>query len=110
MVSVSGISISGINAGNYTFNTTASTTANITARAITITADAKFKCLGSPDPALTAQVTYGTVVNGDVATGALTRVAGETAGTYAINKGTYTYGSNYNEYYAPVSRSPSIQQ
>jgi hypothetical protein len=37
-VSVSGISISGLDAGNYTFNTTASTTADITARALTITA------------------------------------------------------------------------
>src|SRR4029077_110914 len=37
-VSVSGISISGTDAGNYSFNTTASTTANITARTLTITA------------------------------------------------------------------------
>jgi hypothetical protein len=37
-VSVSGISIGGTDAGNYTFNTTASTTADITARALTITA------------------------------------------------------------------------
>src|SRR5213078_3886838 len=37
-VTVSGISISGTDAGNYTFNTTAATTANITARALTITA------------------------------------------------------------------------
>ena len=37
-VSVSGISISGTDAGNYTFNTTASTTANITAFALTVTA------------------------------------------------------------------------
>src|SRR3989442_1439395 len=34
-VSVSGISISGTDAGNYTFNTTASTTADITARPLT---------------------------------------------------------------------------
>jgi len=34
-VSVSGITISGADAGNYTFNTTASTTANITPLAIT---------------------------------------------------------------------------
>src|SRR4029077_16821087 len=42
-VSVTGISISGTDAANYTFNTTASTTANITTRALTIsaTADAK---------------------------------------------------------------------
>src|SRR5207253_9583171 len=37
-VSVSGISISGTDAGNYTFNTTALTSADITPRALTITA------------------------------------------------------------------------
>src|SRR5207237_1405705 len=37
-VSVNGISISGTDAGNYTFNTTASTTADITARALTVSA------------------------------------------------------------------------
>jgi hypothetical protein len=37
-VSVSGISVSGTDAGNYTFNTTASTPANITTRALTVSA------------------------------------------------------------------------
>ncbi|MEI8140955.1 MAG: YDG domain-containing protein, partial [bacterium] len=37
-VSVSGIAVTGTDAGNYTFNTTASTTANITAKALTVTA------------------------------------------------------------------------
>src|SRR5207302_346462 len=37
-VSVTGISISGADATNYTFNTTASTTANITARALIVSA------------------------------------------------------------------------
>src|SRR5262245_32185771 len=37
-VSVSGISLSGADAANYTFNTTASTTADITARALTVSA------------------------------------------------------------------------
>ena len=37
-VTVSGITISGTDAGNYTFNTTATTTADITARALTVTA------------------------------------------------------------------------
>src|SRR5205807_18151 len=37
-VSVSGISISGTDAGNYTVNPTASTTANITKRALTVSA------------------------------------------------------------------------
>ena len=35
-VSVSGISITGTDAGNYTFNTTASTTADITREALTV--------------------------------------------------------------------------
>ncbi len=38
VVSVTGISISGADIGNYTFNTTASATANITARPLAITA------------------------------------------------------------------------
>src|SRR5262249_16382126 len=37
-VSVTGISIAGADAGNYTFNTTASTSADITARALTVSA------------------------------------------------------------------------
>ena len=43
LVSVSGISISGADADNYTFNTTASTTANITARPLAVTANASDK-------------------------------------------------------------------
>src|SRR5207302_2197894 len=42
-VSVSGISISGTDAGNYSVNTTTSTTADITARALTVTATGQNK-------------------------------------------------------------------
>ena len=42
-ISVSGISLSGTDAGNYTFNTSATTTANITAAPLTITANAAAK-------------------------------------------------------------------
>ena len=42
-VSVSGINVTGTDAGNYTFNTTASTTANITKRDLTVTATAANK-------------------------------------------------------------------
>jgi hypothetical protein len=38
MVSVSGITVTGADAGNYTFNTTATTTADITARPLTVSA------------------------------------------------------------------------
>ena len=94
-----------ISQGSYTYGsnyaeTYAGTVLTITARAITITADAKTKVYGDADPALTAQVTSGTIVNGDAATGSLVRATGENAGSYAITKGTYTYGSNYAETYA----------
>jgi len=48
-VNVSGISITGTDAGNYTFNSTASTTAGITARPLTVTATGVTKVYdGSP--------------------------------------------------------------
>ena len=94
---------------NYNITNTPSAL-TISARPITITADAKFKCFESLDPALTAQVTAGTIVFGNLATGSLVRAAGETAGTYLISKGTYTYGSNYAETYIAANFviNPSI--
>jgi hypothetical protein len=69
----------------------------ITPRDLTVTADAKSKIYGNSDPALT--YTHGALYNGDtnsVFTGALTRAAGENAGTYAISQGSLSAGSNYN--------------
>jgi hypothetical protein len=67
----------------------------ITARAITVTADAKSKGYGATDPALTYQVTTGSLVTGDSFTGGLTRESGEDVGAYAIQQGTLSAGSNY---------------
>src|SRR5439155_1314114 len=70
---------------------------SIMARDLSVTADAKSKVYGANDPALT--YTHGTLYNGDsdsVFTGALTRVAGESVGTYAIEQGTLSAGGNYN--------------
>src|SRR5439155_12504659 len=53
-VSVTGISISGPDAANYTFNTTAATTADITARALTVSAAAVNKVYdGTTDATVT---------------------------------------------------------
>jgi large repetitive protein len=68
----------------------------ITKRAITVTADAKSKVYGEDDPALTYQVTSGSLLDGDSLSGALTRVAGNEFGTYAIQQGTLSAGENYN--------------
>jgi len=94
-VNVTGLSISGTDAANYTANATASTTANITARAITATADAKSKTYGDVDPALTYQLTSGSLAGADSFTGALSRTAGENTGTYAIQQGTLALSGNY---------------
>lgn len=67
----------------------------IAARPITITADTQTKVMGAPDPALTYQVTSGSIVSGDAFSGALTRVAGEAVGTYEIQHGSLTAGANY---------------
>jgi hypothetical protein len=68
----------------------------ITRRTVTVTADAKSKPFGTVDPPLTYQVTFGSLVPGDAFSGALTRASGENVGSYAIQKGTLTLGSNYS--------------
>lgn len=100
-ISVSGIAISGTDAGNYKANTTTTTTADITQRPVTVTADAKSKTYGDADPALTYQITSGSVVDGDAFTGALSRVSGENVGPYAINQGTVALSTNYELSFVP---------
>ncbi len=67
----------------------------ITSRAVTVTADAQTKTYGDADPALTYQITAGTLASGDGFTGALARAVGENVGTYAITQGTLALSSDY---------------
>ena len=60
-----------------------------------MTADAKTKVYGNPDPALTYHITSGTLAFSDGFSGALSRVAGEDVGSYDIQQGTLTLGTNY---------------
>ncbi|WP_171805052.1 MBG domain-containing protein [Paludibacter propionicigenes] len=97
-VSVTGYILGGTDKNNYLLSGQPSgLTADITARAITITADAKSKIYGDVDPVFTVQITSGAIQGSDVAGGSLARIIGENVGTYAINQGTYSYGSNYIE-------------
>ncbi len=85
------------NNGNYVFvqaggNGTALT---VSARSIEVTADAQSKQAGQPDPTLTWALTAGTLVGGDSLSGALARLAGESAGVYPINQGTLAASANY---------------
>lgn len=81
---------------NYFF-TYVGATFTITARAITVTADAKTKTYGDNDPTLTFSVTTGTLAGSDSLAGSLGRAEGENVGTYAINIGELSeYNPNYN--------------
>ena len=80
---------------NYAVTFVATANGIITARPITVTADAKSKVFGTTDPPLTYMVTSGSLVSGDSFSGNLSRASGENAGTYAILQGSLTAGTNY---------------
>ncbi|TWI44569.1 SprB-like repeat protein, partial [Flavobacterium glaciei] len=98
--------VSGKNIGNYAINqgslsagskyliTYAGANFSITAKPITVTADAKTKVYGAVDPSLTYSVSP-SLVGTDVFTGTLTRVSGENVSTYAIEQNDLSAGSNY---------------
>ena len=69
----------------------------VTARPITVAADAKTRVYGDANPALTYQLTSGMLVNSDALTGVLATTAGATTGIggYAITQGSLTAGGNY---------------
>ena len=72
---------------------TGSKTVKITAKPLTITAEAKTKTYGEADPALT--YTKEGLLEGDAISGALTRAEGNKVGEYAITQGTLSAGDNY---------------
>lgn len=96
-----------INAGTYNVTVTiadetgpyfgsVTDTLTVAKRSVTVTADAQTKVFGEADPELTYQITSGSLVAGDDFSGSLTRMAGENAGTYAIQQGSLTLGDNYD--------------
>ena len=88
-VTAIGLTLNGTAAGNYTVNTTANATADITPAPLTIIADNKTKTAGLPNPTLTA--TYVSFVSGDgtnslatLPTLSTTAIDSSPAGTYSI--------------------------
>jgi len=96
-VTASGVGLGGAQARDYTLVSTtySANIGEIDPRAITITANDVDKFVGQPDPALTYQLTSGSFVGADTASGALTRAAGQTPGDYAIQQGTLAVSGNY---------------
>jgi hypothetical protein len=87
-VTVSGISVIGIDSGNYTFNTTATTLADITPKPLTITANDTTKMYGQALTFAGNELTSSGLVNPDLITGVTLTSNGADAaapeGTYAI--------------------------
>jgi len=113
-VTVTGISISGPAAGNYSLaSTTITTKANITSRVITVVAYPQMKVLNAPDPTLTYAIVLGSLAPGDSFTGALTRAPGQAVGMYAIEQGTLALSTNYTlifigDFLAIIYQDPAI--
>ncbi len=110
-LSYAGTAIGAKNVGSYFITPGGYTSANyaityqdgsltITKAALTLTADARTKVYGSPDPVLT--YTSSGLLNGDAVTGALARATGENVGSYAIGQGTLAAGNNYAVTYVPA--------
>lgn len=93
-VSVTGISISGIDARNYRAAAATTTTADITPKTITVFPVAATKQYSDPDPVFSYTYSPG-LISGDVFSGSLSRVSGEVPGGYPIKQGTLTLSSNY---------------
>ena len=75
----------------------------ITAKPITVTADAQSKVYGEEDPELTYQITDGAMVGEDEITGEMSRVAGENVEVYVIQQNTLTAGPNYSMTFVPAN-------
>jgi len=87
-------------------STTASVQLNVAPASLTVSAAAKTKVYGQPDPALSYSATG--LVNGDnpaVVTGSLTRTAGENFGSYPIQQGSVGAGANYTVSYTGATLS-----
>ncbi|HYH58381.1 MAG TPA: MBG domain-containing protein [Thermoleophilaceae bacterium] len=71
-------------------------TLTVNPRPITVTAADKTKAYGNDDPALTHDITSGSLVDGDTLTGTLDRDSGEDVGAYDITQGTLGASDNYD--------------
>jgi filamentous hemagglutinin family protein len=101
IVTSQGITLSGADAGNYSFDTTLTSTADIAKAKLVVGADAASKLAGAADGALGWKLKDGQLFGTDVIEGRLERASGEDVGTYAIGKGSLTAGDNYDMTVAP---------
>ncbi len=96
-VTVTGLNLTGEDAGNYKLSGNPSTTVNITKRKLTYQITDVEKHIGKSDPKLEYEIVDGTLVDGDTAPAVtLRRDQGEAAGEYSITSTTESVNStNY---------------
>ena len=96
-VTVTGTSLRGGDAANYVVSNPIGIIADITPRPIVVSANAgQSKVIGAPEPLPYLYTVSGAgLVAGDALTGALSRIAGEGVGSYAINQGSLAASNNY---------------
>ncbi len=105
MVTLTGATLTGTDAGNYVLDSVGTATATIGKRDLQVTADPQTKVYGENDPALTYKVTGGALQGKDAITGSPSRQQGENVGDYAIQQGTLTAGDNYALDFVPGTLS-----
>ncbi|PID88186.1 MAG: hypothetical protein CSB06_01735 [Bacteroidia bacterium] len=95
-ITVTGLILEGADKNKYTLSATevSGSIGEITAKAITVTADSKTKIKGTNDPEL-SYTSEPQLFTGDEFTGKLKREEGEAPGDYAITQGDLSAGTNY---------------
>jgi hypothetical protein len=126
-VTVIGISISGTDAGNYTFNTAALASANITPRTASVTPNPASKIVGAADPIPLTTGALSGFIAADGITATYSRTPGETVGTYTIsatlspasalanytityNTATFSIYYNFTGFFQPVDNQPTVNK
>lgn len=97
-VNISGLSLGGADAGNYTLaSNTATTLADIARRALTVTTTAESRIYGNANPTLTYTVGGAGLVAGESLSGTLATnaIASSNVGTYRIDQGSLAASGNY---------------
>lgn len=94
-ITVSGLKLSGKDADKYTLATDKfEVKGTVTPRPLTVTADNLVMTLGQAEPKLTYTLSE-ELISGNKVIGSLARESGNEVGTYAVTRGTLSFGDNY---------------
>lgn len=95
-VTLSELKLTGTDADKYALSSDkAELKGTVTARPLTVTADNLVMTVGQPEPPLTYTLSE-PLIDGNKTVGALARAQGNAVGTYAVTRGTLSFGDNYN--------------